>query len=336
MKLTYEQLSAALCGAVRTWQDSEGFHGCRFTQPQVEAYFRRREDFGEKALSSSGLVLRFRSDSPWMKLDITVKHGSSRNYFSVDVVADGKHVDSIRNWQQPPYGTNFVEMEAPLGDFSQTFDLGPGEKELAVYLPWSMDCAITSLELEEGSSFLPVKRPGKMLVYGDSITQGYDALEPRNKYITQLANRLGLEEVNKAIGGEVFWPELAAMTEDFVPTLITVAYGTNDWSKLPREEAEANCRAFYATVRKAYPDTPILAITPVWRPDTEVRKPVYGPFERIEAMIRETAAEVPGITVVSGWEFIPQDINLYADLRLHPNDAGFQYYFENLAKAIQK
>ena len=53
------------------------------------------------------------------------------------------------------------------------------------------------------------------------------------------------EEYNKAIGGDVFFPSLAATREDFEPDYITVAYGTNDWSKCPREALEENCKNFY-------------------------------------------------------------------------------------------
>ena len=51
----------------------------------------------------------------------------------------------------------------------------------------------------------------------------------------RLADALGAEEVNKAIGGECFFPELAATKEDFQPEYITVAYGTNDWSRKSAE-----------------------------------------------------------------------------------------------------
>lgn len=60
----------------------------------------------------------------------------------------------------------------------------------------------------------------------------------------RLADALGAEEVNKAIGGECFFPELAATKEDFQPEYITVAYGTNDWSRKLAEEFQTNCRAF--------------------------------------------------------------------------------------------
>ena len=69
----------------------------------------------------------------------------------------------------------------------------------------------------------------RILCFGDSISQGYDALYPSNQYTPQLAKLLDAEEYNKAIGGEIFRPELALARDDFEPEYITVAYGTNDW-----------------------------------------------------------------------------------------------------------
>ena len=40
------------------------------------------------------------------------------------------------------------------------------------------------------------------------------------------------------------------------------------------------------------------------------------------------------VKVISGFDFVPMDENLFGDLRIHPNDKGFEYYFENLVKQI--
>ncbi len=332
MKLTYHQLAAAVSGAVRTWEGEDGFHACRFTEEQTEAYLVRRADFHRKVLSSSGIVLRFRTDSPVLNLSVSIRRGSSRNYFALDIVADGRYIGSLKNYKNPPFGTNYTSMEAPMGDVSEAFALGTGEKTLEVYLPWSVECVITGLELADGASFTPVKRPGKLLAFGDSITQGYDALEPRNKYITRFADFLGLEEINKAIGGEIFWPELASMSDDFSPDLITVAYGTNDWSNRPYEDFQKASREFYVNLSKTYPDVPILALTPVWRKGVADGNRYYDSIHQAEALIRQAVEGLPNVIVLCGWEYIPQDETLYGDWELHPNDEGFRHYFESLVE----
>ena len=40
----------------------------------------------------------------------------------------------------------------------------------------------------------------KVLIFGDSISQGYDCLRPSNRYGAKLSEKLNTEEVNKALG----------------------------------------------------------------------------------------------------------------------------------------
>ena len=334
MNLNYEQLAAITSGAVRTWEDAEGFHASRFSEEQVKAYLARSYALGSKALSTSGVVLRFVTDSATLKLSVVANYASSRRYFAVDIVVDDRYIDSLKNYERPAPGSMYSTLDVPLGAFSGTFDLGKGEKTVTVYLPWSVECVIVSLELADGASLIPVKRVKKLLAFGDSITQGYDALQPRSKYITRLADQLGMEEINKAIGGEIFWPELPTMVDDLSPDLITVAYGTNDFCKRSSADLRKACREFYKNLRETYPHTTILALTPVWRKDHTIQKESYEGFQHVEKLIRQAVDDLPGVTVVRGWRLIPHEEILYGDLRLHPNDEGFRYFFENLLNVI--
>lgn len=178
MKLSCEQLAAVSSGAVRTWADEQGFHACRFTEGHTQAYRARREDFYYKALSTTGVVLRFRTDSPTLSLSVLTRYSYSRRFFAVDVPADNRYIGALKNYEPPLWGTKYSTLEVPLGAFSGSFELGEGTKTVEVYLPWSVECVITSLELADGASLVPVKREKKLLAFGDSITQGCDALEP--------------------------------------------------------------------------------------------------------------------------------------------------------------
>ena len=338
MKLSYEQLVSITSGAVEYHDLENGYCAYHFTAQQRKAYEIRGKEFNDsyyaKAHGSSGITLRFRTDSPWLKLGVHVKPASSRQYFSVDVTADGKLLGSVDNFEMPAYGTDFTLMEAPMGDFAGEFSLGEGEKTVCVYLPWSMECTITALELADGASLVPIKYAKKLLAFGDSITHGYDALRPSNKYITQVAEALGMEEFNKAIGGEVFWPELAQMEEPFTPDLITVAYGTNDWSHFGYDVVKENCENFFQNLRKTYPNAPIVVITPIWRADHGLTDKPFGLFPLIGETIRNTVAQIENAYVIEGWDLVPHDINIYADLRLHPNDEGFAHYAKNVLAAM--
>ena len=114
-----------------------------------------------------------------------------------------------------------------------------------------------------------------------------------------------------------------------------VAYGTNDWSKYTKEIVKGNCEGFYKALRYNYPDTPILAFTPIWRKDgCNYRE--FGLFHEIGELIGETVKLYENITVISGCDFVPKKEEFFADRRLHPNDAGFECFFHNLYKELIK
>ena len=187
----------------------------------------------------------------------------------------------------------------------------------------------------DDNSFVEVIKPEKkLLVFGDSITQGYDALRPSNRYITKIADLLCAEEYNKAICGEIFFPELANLKDSFIPDYITIAYGTNDWNRIDEETLKYKSKAFFENIAQNYPNSKIFAITPIWRKDmSEYRK--FGDFRKVEQVIRNAAMDIEKITVVSGFDFVPKDEKYFADLKLHPNDNGFKYYAENLYREIK-
>ena len=81
-----------------------------------------------------------------------------------------------------------------------------------------------------------------MIMFGDSITHGYDALNPSFSYANRLADLLNADFVNKGIGGERFFPTLAQLKDDIEPDYITVAYGTNDWAHSPKEVFDKNSK----------------------------------------------------------------------------------------------
>lgn len=91
--------------------------------------------------------------------------------------------------------------------------------------------------------------------------------------------------------------------------------------------------AFYGALRRNYPYAKIFAITPIWRKDYQGKR-AFGPFEAVAAGIRQAVADIPDITVIDGFDLVPHDEKFFSDLRLHPNDAGFAHYGENLCRKI--
>lgn len=330
MILNLEQIRCITKGAERVEETANGrikFH--RFTEAQEKAYKDYSADFYRKSFATSGIRLEFVTDSKSLSMTVNVSSrlSSSRRFFAHSVYADGKLVGRIEREQDD---------HRPDGDFSGEFDLGEGEKTVRIYFPWSAISEIVSFELDDGSKIEPVEKKCKMLIFGDSISQGYDAQAPENSYASIVTDALEAEARNKGIGGEVFWPTLAAIRDDFEPDYITVAYGTNDWSRNDRETFDRDCEAFYTNLSANYSESTIFALSPIWRGDKDSDRSKVGPFTHLAERIKEVADKLPNVVFVDTKGFVPEDSSYFSDLYLHPNDAGFAPYGENLLKEIKK
>ena len=333
MKLNINQLKEITTGAVRIIDEKGVFSFKRFTKEQEELYKITNEDFYNKTHSTSGVKFYFKTDSKNLFIKLKTLYSTSRTYFSVDVFVNGQPVGYIDNFSNVELEDMYTVQEFELGEYSKNFALGDGEKTVCVHLPWSVETLIEEISIDDNAYIEGAKPKKKLLAFGDSITHGYDALRPSNRYIAKLADKLGAEELNKAIGGERFFPELANIKGKFNPDYITVAYGTNDWRFVDSETFKIKCRDFYTNLVNNYPGVKIFAITPVWRKDKE--DGAFGVFEMVEEYIKEIVAPFENITVVSGYDFVPKEEKYFADFRLHPNDMGFEHYVNNLYDKIK-
>ena len=73
MKLNLSEIKEITLGAVRILENENGIDFYRFTEEQENFYEKRSEDFYKKTFSTSGIRLRFRTDSRnlFLKAEIT-------------------------------------------------------------------------------------------------------------------------------------------------------------------------------------------------------------------------------------------------------------------------
>jgi len=335
MELTFEQIKSITCGAVSVKQTPEGIQFFRFTEEQLAIYPKRREALVLKSLATSGIKFCFETDSENLFIRGNFVRASSRSYFSVDVKVNGQVIGSMDNFSDVEIPPIYTDIEFPVGRYEKRFSLGKGTKSVTVYLPWNKIVTLESFCLDDGSFVKPVKFSKKLLAYGDSITQGFDAMRNYNRQVGRIAELLDAEEISKAVGAERYDPELAALRDDFDPEYILVAYGTNDWSGLTHEVFYSNCQGFYENLQKNYPNAKVFVVTPIWRKDLEPPR-AMGPFSIVAQDIRQITKDMKNVTIIDGLTLVPHDASFYADGRLHPNDAGFEHYFQNLYKAIKE
>ena len=336
MILDFETIQGITCGAAYLEQEEEGVCFFRLNRQQMAYYLEHNKGYYDKAKTTSGIKLSFKTDSTTLSLDLTLQKVMGRSYGAVEIFVNDERIAELDNFSDKDLTGNFAERAYPSVRLTARLPLGEGEKVVKIVFPRLIGIVAHAIELDDGASVVPVKPSKKVLVYGDSITQGFDCLWPTSHYVEYLCKALDGEEFNKAIGGEQHTPHLVERNENFTPDYIVVGYGTNDWRCATVEDFLEKCRSFYEKLAQYYPGVPVIAITPVWRVDIDaVRELIhFGPIHEIEEYIRQITAPYKNVTVVRGFEFIPQDPNMFGDLRLHPNDEGFAYYGKGLLKAL--
>lgn len=335
MKLSFTQIKEMTWGTSRIIEEDGLLCFYRCTKAQEEFFKRRQDEFYRHSLGTAGVRLVFKTDSHNLVMKVKVANISDRKRFSFDVFANNELVGYLDNFSdvELPIGEKHIEL--PVGSFEKAFALGEGNKIVCIHFPYSAKGMVEDIELDDGATFEAVKSEKKILAYGDSITQGYYALRSSERYIAKLADYLGAEEMNKAIGSDRFCPELATLTDDINPDYIVIAHGTNDWrTNRTREEFRENSGAFIHTVRKQYPEAKMIIISPIWRVDYQ-DKSAFGDFTKLDDDLRTVVQDMDNSIVIHGFDLVPHDVRYFGDFKHHPNDRGFEKYFEKLSKEIE-
>ncbi len=320
--LSYEQIKNIVHGAVRIEEEGDGnISFFRFTKAQQELYKSvSPTDFYIKTFATAGVFLEFTTNSKNLSLCVSVSRGSSRTFFTHTVFVNNEKVDELSG--------DICDKENLL--FSKDFSFENGTKTIKILFPWSVCSRLVSLKLDDNATVTPTNKNIKLLMFGDSITQGYDAFSPEITYASQVVNNFNAEAINKGIAGERFFPALVENSEDFKPDLITVAYGTNDWKYSTRETFTTACLKFFENLRSAYPNVKIIALSPIGRIDL-VKSPNFDkPHRYVNQYIHEVAEKIDNMVVIDCGDFVPPTKELYQTDGVHPLDSGFVLYGQKL------
>lgn len=325
MKLLFDQICTIAQGAVRITEENNAVRFFRFTEAEQQMYKKRREESWLRSFATAGIRLDFDTDSSSLSFEAEIYPSTSRRFFAHSIFVNGNKIGEI---------SGVLPDDVQKMPVKGQFDLGSGRKRISILLPWSVESRLVALELSAGAWFAPAKKERKLLAYGDSITQGYDAEKPENAYIVQLAEWMGAELICKAIGGERFCPLLAQLCAVSDPDFITVAYGTNDWAISEKEEFLQDSAEFFRILGDKFPDVPILALAPIWRADMH-RQTKVGDLEGVVSHYQSVAEHIDNMKVIDCMNFVPHDPACFQDLRLHPNDSGFSHYARGVIACLQ-
>jgi hypothetical protein len=296
----------------------------RFTKKQLLEY-QVNQARQIRSRCPSGICLDMITDSDFVRFEYTVKD-FARAPLYFDIFLNDVLVKSI--------GYPQIEKKQYLFEYKvDKRQVNNKANRITIYLPCNAEIAMSNFELSDNASIDRVNPNQKtLLCLGDSITQGMDALHPSSTYPVLLSRFLEMNLINQGVGGYVF--NSASLDEDIKlkPDIITVAYGTNDWSLCDSlAQFRSNCSGYMEKLVAIFPDTDIYVVTPFWRSDIDELRP-SGSFFDIADTIKDVCRAYPEITVLDGLEMIPHLPDYFGDKKLHPSDEGFKYIALNLLK----
>ncbi|MER7760088.1 GDSL-type esterase/lipase family protein [Streptomyces sp. NPDC097619] len=228
----------------------------------------------------------------------------------------------------------------PAGEGVVRLPLPPGRGPYTVYPPEGRGPVVLGVR-GTGGPLAPAPAAPRWLVHGDSITEGWWSTRPAHGWPAVTGRALGLDTVNLGYAGGARGElptaeQLATLPAD----LITLAFGTNCWSRMPYSVPllYETTRVFLELVRQGHPGTPLLLVSPVLRPEAEAEPNRLGATlaelrAAMERAVRDRVAAgdrrlalLPGLPLLGPGHL--------AD-GLHPNDEGHARLGEAVAGALR-
>lgn len=154
----------------------------------------------------------------------------------------------------------------------------PGRGPAVIHLPERMGPTIRTIAGIAGD-IVPAPAGPRWLCYGDSIAEGWCVTSPERAWPAVASRAHGLDVVNLGYAGSARG-EIPSAEElaDLDADVISIAHGTNCWTRTPHsaELFAVSFGVFLDIVRQGHPDTPIVAISPITRPDAETTENRLG------------------------------------------------------------
>lgn len=158
MKLNLKQLRQITLGAVDIKEENGAFSFDRFTKEQKNLYRITNQDFYNKTFMTAGVKFSFKTDSKNLFIKLKTSNSSTRRYFSVDVFVNKSPIGYIDNFSGLELMRDYTQQEFLQGEFSGHFELGDGEKQVCVHLPWSANASVEEFSIDD-NSFIEDMRP---------------------------------------------------------------------------------------------------------------------------------------------------------------------------------
>lgn len=319
------------------WFDprEEPFELVGFEWIKTEKVYRRlpvnpeweiRDAVDQLANHTAGGQLRFRTNSRRILVKVELREPSGMYHMPATgqsgfdlYILEG---EQQRYWKTTrfPHDTTHYQVE-----LFKTSD--PKNSAYTVNFPLYNGVNSLWIGLEEGSLLeeaLPFKRPGKVVVYGTSITQGGCVSRPGMAYTNILSRDLGMQFVNLGFSGNGRGePALAHLITQIADTrCILLDYEANAGPSI-----KLTLGPFVDVLREKHPDIPILIMSKIRYAYNQEGEPGYETWLELRDFQRDLVnkRKLAGdklIYFLDGSTILGEDYDECTVDGVHPNDLG--------------
>ena len=320
MKFSVNSLKKLIKGAC--YFESEGGYLTPFRFSKAQIDLTKNDGYNEawrnRVLFSGGIRLELITDAENISFDYKLYIGDctlDKRSKTLDTYVDGV-LYSVMSFDKIK---GKIEIKLP-----------KGEKHIAIYLPNYYQFSIKSFTID--GKYKSVKDKGqKVLVIGDSITNGFGSIISSGSYFNVLQRLTGYNMLNQGIGGYRCEPNELNYVDNFMPDKVISFLGTNWYNCPDAYDYEKSTVDYYNRLSELYKGKRIIAISPLWRDDNVERER----FDWCRSIVKRECQKHDNITYVEGYTLVPNVEECFSD-KLHPNEYGSMLLAENLYKIIKK
>lgn len=249
VKLSGSELLPFVFGYLTTAKDNSNYVTFyRFTEKQRQQLLADGKTF--VANTGAGIRLDIVGGFEHIKIKYRFGTGVSSQSQSFDVYENGVKTKNVT----VPKAKYTSTVEDVL-DYQMT---KPGR--FTLWFPTYASFAIA--EIETDAEFEAAPQGVKVLVHGDSVTQGAFTEQVSEGYIAVMAREFGWDLLNQACSSYTF-KKYPRDSFDFEPEIILVDYGYNDFNAGDVIDAEAG--KFLQEIKDRYPKAQVFVISPAVR-----------------------------------------------------------------------
>ncbi len=305
MKISNENLKKYIKGAYQFKQSDDDYLSFyHFNDKQIK-YLSFNDFFYIRSKFSSSITLEAISNSTSISFEYKLNQVAS--FDSLDLYIGEELIQSL-----------FIKDLNKSGKIIFK-NLIPGR--ITIFFP--IDCEIQIKNFICNKDFTPIEEKEKILVLGDSITQGYGVSRSSDSYVNVLSRLTNYEFINQGIGGYYFDENILLPLENISFKKIIVALGTNQYQS---DDFNERAIAYFQKLNKLYSQLQIIVVTPLFR--NNAGSDINLLIKQSNLLV-EIASRYKNILIINGFDLFPHESQYYLD-GLHPNSTGAKLIAKSL------